>query len=158
MSNIKKIQDMVTGKYKQRVSIGYEGKTTNQRKEGEEWVDARGRRWTLKDGKKKQITKVPPRGFDKCNGWEGSDCEKLILKTIDQETFNRMGRCRICQVEFEADLYRKGKWNEWVADMEKKRWESILAEYEQEMGEKKESLALKLDKKLANAIAKESHR
>ena len=149
---------MVSGKYRERVSIGYEGKTTNQRKEGEEWVDARGRRWTLKDGKKKQITKVPPRGFDKCNGWEGSDCEKLILKTIDQETFNRMGRCRICQVEFEADLYRKGKWNEWVADMEKKRWESILAEYEQEMGEKKESLALKLDKKLANAIAKESHR
>ena len=149
---------MISGKYRERVSIGYEGKTTNQRKEGEEWVDARGRRWTLKDGKKKQITKVPPRGFDKCNGWEGSDCEKLILKTIDQETYNRMGRCRICQVEFEADLYRKGKWNEWVADMEKKRWESILAEYEQEMGEKKESLALKLDKKLANAIAKESHR
>ena len=149
---------MVSGKYRERVTIGYEGKTTNQRKEGEEWVDARGRRWTLKDGKKKQITKVPPRGFDKCNGWEGSDCEKLILKTIDQETFNRMGRCRICQIEFEADLYRKGKWNEWVADMEKKRWESILAEYEQEMGEKKESLALKLDKKLANAIAKESHR
>ena len=158
MSNIKKIQDLVSGKYKQRVSIGYEGKTTNQRKEGEEWVDARGRRWTLKDGKKKQITKVPPRGFDKCNGWEGSDCEKLILKTIDQETYNRMGRCRVCQVEFEADLHRKGKWNEWVADMEKKRWESILAEYEQEMGEKKECLALKLDKKLANAIAKESHR
>ena len=149
---------MVSGKYRERVSIGYEGKTTNQRKEGEEWVDARGRRWTLKDGKKKQITKVPPRGFDKCNGWEGSDCEKLILKTIDQETFNRMGRCRICQVEFEADLYRKGKWNEWVADMEKKRWESILTEYEQEMGEKKESLALKLDKKVANAISKESHR
>ena len=149
---------MISGKYRERVSIGYEGKTTNQRKEGEEWVDARGRRWTLKDGKKKQITKVPPRGFDKCNGWEGSDCEKLILKTIDQETYNRMGRCRICQVEFEAYLHRKGKWNEWVADMEKKRWESILTEYEQEMGEKKESLALKLDKKLANAIAKESHR
>ena len=149
---------MVSGKYRERVSIGYEGKTTNQRKEGEEWVDARGRSWTIKDGKRKQITKVPPRGFDKCNGWEESDCEKLILKTIDQETYNRMGRCRICQVEFEADLHRKGKWNDWVADMEKKRWESILAEYEQEMGERKESLALKLDKKVANAISKESHR
>tara|TARA_B100001778_G_scaffold319123_1_gene308308 strand:+ start:123 stop:599 length:477 start_codon:yes stop_codon:yes gene_type:complete len=158
MSNIKKIQDMVSGKYRERVSIGYEGKTTNQRKEGEEWVDARGRRWTIEDGKRKQITKVPPRGFDKCNGWEDSDCEKLILKTIDQETYNRMGRCRVCQVEFEADLHRKGKWNDWVADMEKKRWESILAEYEQEMGERKESLALKLDKKVANAISKESHR
>ena len=149
---------MVSGKYRERVSIGYEGKTTNQRKEGEEWVDARGRRWTLKDGKKKQITKVPPRGFDKCNGWEGSDCRKLILKTIDQETYNRMGRCRICQIEFEADLHRKGEWVAWRDDQEKKRWESILAEYEQEMKENKESLALKLDKKVANAIAKESHR
>ena len=149
---------MVSGKYRERVSIGYEGKTTNQRKEGEEWVDARGRRWTIKDGKRKQITKVPPRGFDKCNGWEGSDCEKLILKTIDQETYNRMGRCRICQVEFEADLHRKGEWVAWRDEQEKKRWESILAEYEQEMSERKESLALKLDKKVANAIAKESHR
>ena len=149
---------MVSGKYKERVSIGYEGKTTNQRKEGEEWTDARGRSWTIKDGKRKQITKVPPRGFDKCNGWEGSDCRKLILKTIDQETYNRMGRCRICQLEFEADLHRKGEWQAWVTEMEKKRWESILAEYEQEMGERKESLALKLDKKVANAVAKESHR
>ena len=158
MSNIKKIQDLVSGKYKERVSIGYEGKTTNQRKEGEEWVDARGRRWTIKDGKRKQITKVPPRGFDKCNGWEGSDCRKLILKTIDQQTYDRMGRCRICQVEFEADLHRKGQWVQWRDEQEKKRWESILAEYEQEMSERKESLALKLDKKVANAIAKESHR
>ena len=149
---------MVSGKYRERVSIGYEGKTTNQRKEGEEWTDARGRSWTIKDGKRKQITKVPPRGFDKCNGWEGSDCEKLILKTIDQETYNRMGRCRVCQLEFEADLHRKGEWNEWVTEMEKKRWESIIAENKQEMGENKESLALKLDKKVANAISKESHR
>ena len=149
---------MVSGKYRERVSIGYEGTTVNQRKEGEEWTDARGRSWTIKDGKRKQITKVPPRGFDKCNGWEGSDCEKLILKTIDQETYNRMGRCRICQVEFEADLHRKGKWVAWRDEQEKKRWESILAEYEQEMAENKESLALKLDKKVANAISKESHR
>ena len=147
---------MVSGKYRERVSIGYEGKTTNQRKEGEEWVDARGRRWTIKDGKRKQITKVPPRGFDKCNGWEGSDCDKLILKTIDQQTYNRMGRCRICQIEFEADLHKKGKWNEWVADLEEKRWEKVLAEYEQEMGEIRAKN--QFDEKVANALAKESHR
>ena len=156
MSNIKKIQDLVSGKYKERVSIGYEGKTTNQRKEGEEWTDARGRSWTIKDGKRKQITKVPPRGFDKCNGWEGSDCDKLILKTIDQETYNRMGRCRICQLEFEADLHEKGKWNEWVSDLEKQRWETVLAEYEQEMGEIRAKN--QFDEKVANALAKESHR
>jgi len=154
MSNIKKIQDMVSGKYKQRVSIGYEGKTTNQRKEGEEWVDARGRRWTIKDGKRKQITKVPPRGFDKCNGWEESDCEKLILKTIDQQTYNRMGRCRVCQLEFEADLHRKGKWQEWVTDMEKQRWESIMKEYSSEMESLKDSDPF--DKRVANALSDEN--
>ena len=72
MSNIEKIQKMAKGIFNKKVQIGYENKTVNQRKEGEEWIDARGRSWTIKDGKRKQITKVPPRGFDKCNGWEGS--------------------------------------------------------------------------------------
>tara|TARA_Y100001937_G_C6992554_1_gene272767 strand:- start:236 stop:691 length:456 start_codon:yes stop_codon:yes gene_type:complete len=151
MSNIKKIQDMVTGKYKQRVSVGYEGKTVNQRKEGEEWVDARGRRWTIQDGKRKQITKIPPRGFDKC-----SDCDKMILKDIDQDTFNRMSRCYHCQLEFEANLHREGKWQDWVKEMETKRWESVMSEYEAEM--KEITQKNQFDKKVAHAIGKESHR
>ena len=97
-------------------------------KEGEEWMDAHGRNWKIEDGKRKQITKVPPRGFDKCN-----DCEELILKTIDQQTYNRMGRCKYCQLEFEAELHRKGEWKDWVQDQEKKRWEAVLKEYEDEM-------------------------
>ena len=31
-----------------------------------------------------------------------------------------MGRCRICQLEFEADLHDKGKWNEWVDEWKRK--------------------------------------
>ena len=143
---------MVTGKYKQRVSVGYEGKTTNQRKEGEEWVDARGHRWTIQNGKRKQITKIPPRGFDKC-----SDCDKMILKDIDQDTFNRMSRCYHCQLEFEANLHREGKWQDWVKEMETKRWESVLAEYESEMNLQDESNS-PFDKTLANAIANHEHR
>ena len=151
MSNIKKIQDLVSGKYRERVSIGYEGKTINQRKEGEEWVDARGRRWTIQDGKRKQITKIPPRGFDKC-----SDCDKMILKDIDQDTFNRMSRCYHCQLEFEANLHREGKWQDWVKEMETKRWESVMSEYEAEM--KEITQKNQFDKKVAHAIGKESHR
>ena len=57
MSNIEKIKKMAKGIYDRPIQIGYEGKTTHQRKEGEEWTDARGRSWTIKDGKRKQITK-----------------------------------------------------------------------------------------------------
>lgn len=147
MSNIKKIQDMVTGKYKDKVQIGYESKTTNQRKEGEEWVDARGRRWKIQEGKRKQITKVPPRGFDKCN-----DCSKLILKTLDSQTYDRMGRCYHCQLFFETELKRKGKWEEWVTEQTKLRYQAVFKEIQEAMLEVEESKALKFDKSVANAI------
>ena len=111
MSNIEKIRKMAKGIYNRPIQVGYKPKGINERAEGEVWEEPSGRKFVMENGKRKQITKVPPKGFDKCGGWEGSDCEKLILKTIDQQTYNRMGRCRICQLEFEADLHRKGKWN-----------------------------------------------
>ena len=152
MSNIEKIQKMVKGIYNRPIQKGYEGKTVQQRKEGEEWTDARGRSWKIEDGKRKQITKIPPRGFDKCN-----DCEKLILKTIDQHTYDRMGRCKYCQIDFEMTLKKEGKWEDWVKEMETKRWETVLAEYESEMNLHDESKGA-FDKTVANAIANHEHR
>ena len=143
---------MVKGIYNGNIQVGYEGKTLQQRKEGEEWTDARGRSWKIEDGKRKQITKIPQIGFDKCD-----DCEKLILKTIDQQTYDRMGRCKYCQIDFEMKLKKEGKWMDWVKDMEKKRWESVLAEYEAEMkllGNSKGAF----DKTVANALANNEHK
>ena len=153
MSNIEKIKKLQKGIHNRKVQIGYEGKTISQRKEGEEWTDARGRSWKMEDGKRKQITKVPPRGFDKCK-----DCEKLILKTIDQQTYDRFQKCKYCQIDFEMKLRKEGKWNDWVKKQEEKRWEAVLAEYNAEMEIKESSETLKFDKKVANAVAKESHR
>ena len=149
MSNIEKIQKMVKGIYDRPIQIGYKSKTDLQRKEGEEWTDARGRSWKIEDGKRKQITKVPPRGFDKCN-----DCEKMILKNIDQDTYNRMQRCYHCQLEFEADLHQKGEWQNWVKEQEEKRWEATLKEYELEMELNKD--ANPFDKSVANALSDEN--
>ena len=152
MSNIEKIQKMVKGIYNRPIQKGYEGKTVQQRKEGEEWTDARGRSWKIEDGKRKQITKVPPRGFDKCKG-----CEKLILKTIDQQTYDRFQKCKYCQIDFEMKLKKEGKWMDWVKDMEKKRWESVLAEYEAEMKLLDNSKGA-FDKTVANALANNEHK
>ena len=152
MSNIEKIKRMVKGVYKRPIQVGYKSKTDLQRKEGEEWIDARGRSWKMENGKRKQITKIPPRGFDKCQ-----DCEKLILKDIDQNTYNRMQRCYHCQLEFEVDLSRKGEWQNWVKEMEEKRWELVLAEYESEMKLIEDSDS-PFDTKVANALANHEHR
>jgi hypothetical protein len=152
MSNIEKIQKMVKGVYNRPIQTGYESKTDHQRKEGEEWTDARGRSWKIEDGKRKQITKVPPRGFDKCE-----DCEKLILKTIDQQTYDRFKKCKYCQIDFEMKLRKDGKWEVWVKEQEEKRWEAVLAEYQSEMKEIKEADG-PFDKTIANALANNEHR
>ena len=143
---------MVKGIYNGNIQVGYEGKTLQQRKEGEEWTDARGRSWKIEDGKRKQITKIPPRGFDKCD-----DCDKMILKDIDQQTYDRMGRCKYCQIDFEMKLKKEGKWMDWVKDMEKKRWESVLAEYEAEMKLLDNGKGA-FDKTVANALANNEHK
>ena len=143
---------MVKGIYNGNIQVGYEGKPLQQRKEGEEWTDARGRSWKIEDGKRKQITKIPPRGFDKCD-----DCDKMILKNIDQQTYDRMGRCKYCQIDFEMKLKKEGKWMDWVKDMETKRWESVLAEYKAEMKLLDNSKGA-FDKTVANALANNEHK
>ena len=143
---------MIKGVYNRPIQIGYQGKSIDERKEGETWVDHNNRTWVKEDGKRKQITKIPSRGFDKCQ-----DCEKLILKDIDQNTYNRMQRCYHCQLEFEADLSRKGEWQNWMIEMEEKRWESVLAEYESEMKLIEDSDS-PFDTKVANALANHEHR
>jgi uncharacterized protein YeaO (DUF488 family) len=147
MSNIEKIQKMVKGIYNRPIQVGYTGKTL--REEGEEWEDHNGRKWKIQNGQRKQINKVPPRGIDKC-----SDCKKLILKDIDQDTYNRMKRCYHCQINFEVDLKAEGKWEDWVKEMEEKRWETILKEYESEMELYKDSDPF--DKSVANALSDEN--
>jgi transcription elongation factor Elf1 len=158
--NIEKIKKLVAGVGGKRTpGVGYTPTSISMRKEGEEWTDARGRSWKIEDGKRKQITKVPPRGFDKCD-----DCEKLILKTIDQQTYDRFKKCKYCQIDFEMKLKREDKkngttkWGDWVKEQEEKRWEAVLAEYNAEMESRQDSDTLKFDKKIANAVAKESHR
>ena len=87
--NIEKVKKLIAGVGGKRTpGVGYTGKTIHMRKEGEIWEEASGRKFTKVDGKRQQITKIPPKGFDKCD-----DCEKLILKTIDQQTYNRFKKC-----------------------------------------------------------------
>jgi hypothetical protein len=147
--NLTEIQSIIDDRYKRKIQIGYEGKT--RRKEGECWTDGNGTEWKIVDGKREQITKVPPRGFDRC-----SDCDKIIFKQRDENTYNRMGRCYYCQINFEVDLKAKGKWKGWVIKQEKMRWESIEKEVAAIMKDIKNDTDQAFDKSIANVMANEN--
>ena len=147
--NIKKIQSMLDGNYKRKIQVGYTAKT--QREEGEKWTDGNGTDWEIVNGKRKQITSVPARGFNKC-----SDCNKLIFKQRDEDTYNRMGRCFYCQINFEVDLKAEGKWNKWVMEQEKMRWESVEKEVADIIKDIKKDTDQAFDKSVANAMTNEN--
>tara|TARA_Y100000310_G_C20562876_1_gene753936 strand:- start:556 stop:1047 length:492 start_codon:yes stop_codon:yes gene_type:complete len=149
MNNIKKIQSMLKGGYR-KIQVGAEPITIHQRAEGAKWTDVNGRKWIKENGQRKQITKMPAKGFNKCN-----DCKKLILKDRDQSTYNRMQRCFKCQINFEAELVGKNKWDAWAAEQFEKRMQIIEDEVKSIMKEMKDSSENNFDKTVAYAIGNE---
>ena len=150
MNNIEKIRSMLNGTNR-KIQVGPEPKTIHQREEGDRWTDGNGREWMKINGQRRQITKMPARGFDECK-----DCEKLILKQRDQDTYNRMQRCFHCQINFEVDLKAADKWKEWVIDQETQRWKSIEKEVVAIMKEMKEDGDQAFDKSVALAVGNEN--
>ena len=149
--NIKKIQAMLDGRAPRKIQVGAEPKTIEQRKEGEEWTSANGHKWIKENGQRKQITKMPARGFDKCK-----DCEKLIFKTLDQDTYNRMNRCYHCQINFEVDLKAKNEWKDWAMGLEKERWKSIEKELKIIFKEMKEESDKQFETDVAFAVGNQA--
>ena len=147
--NLKEIQSMIDGRYGRKIQVGYTGKT--QREEGEKWIDGNETEWEIVNGKRKQITNVPARGFDKC-----SDCNKLIFKQRDEDTYNRMGRCFYCQINFEVHLKSKGTWDEWVKDQEMQRWKIIKKEFTSILKEMKEQSEKQFDPTIAHAVGNDT--
>jgi len=147
--NIEKIQSIVDGKYQRKIQVGYQPKSI--REEGETWTDDHGSEWIWKNGSRKRINVRPGVGFDRC-----SDCERLILKQRDQDTYNRFGRCFYFQINFEANLKIEGKWSDWVADQEKKRFESIEREVQSILKNMKEDADQAFDRSVVNAMGNEN--
>jgi len=146
--NIQRVQEMIEGTYNRKVQVGYKH-TDKKRELGERWFDIDGKEWEQKDGYISSIRKSPSKGFDKC-----SDCKKIITKGVNRDTYNRMGRCFHCQIDFEVDLKAEGKWLDWIKEQEIQRWESTLQDMELELDENQKINPF--DMKIANAMSNEN--
>ena len=146
--NIQRVHEMINGTYKRKIQVGYKH-VEKKREVGEKWFDGDGKEWEQKNGYIASIPKVPSNGFNKC-----SECDKMIVKKIDIDTFLRMKRCYHCQIDFEVDLKVKGEWENWVKEQEIKRWESILKDMELEFEENQNINPFDMD--VANAMSNEN--
>ena len=149
-----KVKELFTKK----IQSGYEPERV-EHKVGDKWTDSDGDQWEQKQGYISKVSKLASAGIaDEC-----SDCEKLIFKSYDKDTYTRMGRCYHCQINFEVDLKHMkigengNKWNFWVKLQVLKRWESIDKDIEQFVDESDRLKNKKVyDDSVVNAIANDN--
>ena len=153
--NLRKVQDMLDGNYKNKIQVGY-SKADKNRKIGEKWIDSDGIEWEQKEGYKlkgKLATSdtVHHSWDEKC-----SSCEKLILKKWDKDVYKADGRCYHCQMNYELDLKFEApiRWFAYRRLKDFQNMKSIEKEMEQWVDEfEKIKQENPFDMTIANALA-----
>jgi hypothetical protein len=112
-NDVQRLRNLVQGKYGERTTIGtgYQ-KAKEFHDEGDIWEED-SRTWTIKNGVKQNITKL-----DKAK--EGivlplfcPSCSRTMKPHLDKRWFVMYGHCFDCQVDFEHDLRKHGKLQEF---------------------------------------------
>ena len=159
--NIRKVKDMLDGnfKHKTQVSMHTDENVHANRKVGEKWTDSEGDQWEQMNGYRSKIKKTPSLGLgDAC-----SDCNKIISKKWDKDSYRWNKKCYYCQIDHEAQFTRrleveapKTEYNKYLEGKYKKfkkgyieKWEAENSEFVKEL----DKLENPFNSKVANALA-----
>lgn len=89
-----------------KLVFGWRGEPSPERKEGDVWEDVNGKTWTVKNGIKQTVTKLDAA---KTPYW-CPKCSKPMNHRFDIKFWRIRGHCMDCNVKFETELRRQGKW------------------------------------------------
>lgn len=125
--NVRRKLAEVTKKEGEKLVFGWRGEAEPTRKEGDVWEDINGKKWTIKNGIRQTVTKLD----DAKTPYWCPKCSKPMNHRFDIKFWRIRGHCMDCNVKFETELRRQGKWEEF----ERKR---ILRNY---IAETKDTIA-----------------
>ncbi len=84
----------------------------NSYKEGDVWTE-RGKTWTIKNGVKRTVTKMSETRKKLHTPLACPKCSKSLSHWLDQKMFTFNGCCHDCTIEFEHELRKQGKYEEY---------------------------------------------
>jgi len=128
--DVQRLRNLVQGKHGERttVGIGYD-KPKEFHSEGDIWEED-GRTWTIKNGLKQNITKL-----DKAK--EGivlpifcPTCSRTMKPHLDKRWYVMYGHCFDCQVDFEAELKKQGKLQEFEDKVVNDNIDGVVKDFE----------------------------
>tara|TARA_B100000963_G_scaffold70100_2_gene58444 strand:+ start:990 stop:1559 length:570 start_codon:yes stop_codon:yes gene_type:complete len=128
--DVERLRNLVKGKGSERTNqgIGYT-KAQEFHKEGDIWEE-NGRKWTIKDGIKQNITKLNK--FKKANiPLFCPTCKSIMNKQLDPHYYRAYGECLDCTKVKETQIKTSGKWDEHKKDIHNKEIDKTIEEYTQ---------------------------
>ena len=127
--DVERARNLITGNTNARSSqgIGYTKKYEHY-KEGDVWEED-GRKWTIKNGIKQNITKMDK--FKKMGKIPlfCPECNTLMKKHLDKKVFPAYQKCFDCVVDYEAQLQKEGKSEEYFKDLRNSHIQSAIDKY-----------------------------
>ena len=126
--DVERLRNLVKGKGTERTSqgIGYT-KAQEFHKEGDIWEE-NGRKWTIKDGVKQNITKLDK--FKKaavplfC-----PSCGTIMNKQLDPHYYRAYGECLDCTKKKETQIKNRGKWEDHSKNIHNQEIDKTIEEY-----------------------------
>ena len=105
------MRNLIQGKYGEKIgqSVGY-AKHDRDYKEGDIW-EADGRKWTIKEGIKQNITKLDKAKKAHLLPIFCPHCSSKMHPDLDKSYYNIHKKCLNCVVEFEHHLRTSGLFN-----------------------------------------------
>jgi hypothetical protein len=127
--DVERLRNLVKGKHGDKTTLGI-GYTKKQEHyyEGDVWEED-GRTWTIKNGLKQNITKLD--SFKQMANLPlfCPSCNKLMKKHLDKKVYPAYQKCFDCVVDFEAELQRQGKLEEYYDNLHNQNIDKTIKEY-----------------------------
>ncbi len=134
--DVHRARNLITGNTDSRTSqgVGYSKKYEHY-KEGDIW-EADGRKWTIKNGIKQNITKMDK--FKKMGKMPlfCPECGTLMSKELDKKIFPAYQKCFDCVVDHEAKLKKQGKYEDYITDLRNNHIQKAINGYTNFMEDK----------------------
>lgn len=123
----RKINEVLT-KEDNRITVGWRPPTKDY-KEGDVWTDAEGKKWTIKNGIKQNVTKLDTAKTP----WFCPQCEKAMSHRLDVKYWRIRNKCMDCVIKEETEIRRQGKWKEYEEDKIRANYVAFLKDKIQEL-------------------------
>ena len=127
--DVERLRNLMTGKYgdKTRSSVGF-SKKQEFYKEGDIW-EADGRTWTIKEGIRQNITKLDKAKKAHVMPLLCPKCKKVMKNRNDKPFYNIHKMCFNCVIDFEHELRKEGKWDEYQRKVKNNEIDNHIKEY-----------------------------